>query len=65
MAPAPKKRKFFDLSAEQTSQVKGILLSCCDQCDQLGIDEEDEDVMELIRRIDKLTDANLFQVYPE
>ncbi|KAF8959305.1 hypothetical protein BDZ97DRAFT_1761499 [Flammula alnicola] len=54
---APKKRKFSDLSVEQTSRIKGILLSCREECDQLGIDEEDEDVRELNRIIDKLTDA--------
>ena len=54
MAPAPKKRKFSDLSAEQTSRVKGILRSCRDECEQLGIGEEDEDAMELNRIIDKL-----------
>ena len=55
MALSPKKRKFSDLSAEQISGVKGILRSCRD--DQLGIDEEDEDVRELNRVIDKLTGA--------
>ena len=56
MAPAPKKRKFSDLSAEQTSRVKGILRSCR---------EEDEDVMELNRIIDKLTDAKVCKIHPE
>lgn len=59
MAPAPRKHKFSDLSAEQISRVKGILRSCRDECDQLGIDEEDEDVRELNRIIDKLTDAKV------
>ncbi|KAJ3512375.1 hypothetical protein NLJ89_g3555 [Agrocybe chaxingu] len=54
---APKKRKLSDLSAEQTSRVKGILLSCREECDQLGIDEDDEDLRKLNRIIDKLTDA--------
>ena len=56
---APKRRKFSDLSAEQTSRIKGILLSCREACDQLGIDEEEEDVRELNRIIDKLTDAKV------
>ena len=59
MAPAPKKRKFSDLPAEQTSRVKEILRSCRDECDQIEIDEEDEDVMELNRIIDKLTGAKV------
>ncbi|CAA7269834.1 unnamed protein product [Cyclocybe aegerita] len=54
---APKKRKLSDLSTEQTSRVKGILLSCREICDQLGIDEDDEDLRDLNRIIDKLTDA--------
>jgi hypothetical protein len=54
---APKKRKFSDLSAEQTSRIKRILLYCREECDQLGIDEEDEDMRALNRVIDKLTDA--------
>ena len=58
MAPAPKKRKFSDLSAEETSRVKEILRSCRDECDQLGINE-DEDVRELNRIIDKLTDTKV------
>ena len=56
MVPAPKKRKFSDLSAEQTSQVKGILRSC---------HEEDKDVMELNRIIDKLTNAKVCKIHPE
>ena len=56
MVPAPKKRNFSDLSAEQTSRVKGILRSCR---------EEDEDVMELNRIIDKLTDAKVCKIHPE
>ena len=52
---APKKRKFPELSVEQTSRVKRMLLSCCEECDQLGIDDDDEDVRELNRIIDKLT----------
>lgn len=56
MVPAPKKHKFSDLSAEQTSRVKGILRSCR---------EEDEDVMELNRIIDKLTDAKVCKIHPE
>ncbi|KAF8964919.1 hypothetical protein BDZ97DRAFT_2058247 [Flammula alnicola] len=54
---APKKRKFSDLSAAQTSRIKGILLSCREECEQLGIDEADEDVRELNHIIDKLTGA--------
>ena len=57
MALSLKKRKFSDVSAEQISGVKGILRSCRD--DQLGIDEEDEDVRELNRIIDKLTGAKV------
>lgn len=57
MAPATKKRKFSDLSAEQTSRVKGILNSYRDELDQLG--KDDEDVMELNRIIDKVTDAKV------
>ena len=56
MVPAPKKHKFTDLSAEQTSRVKGILRSCR---------EEDEDVMELNRIIDKLTDAKVCKIHLE
>ena len=59
MTPALKKRKFSDLSAEQTSRVKRILRSCRDECVQLGIDDEDKDVMELNRFIDKLTDTKV------
>jgi len=44
---APKKGKFLDLSTEQTSRVKRILLSCREECDQLGIDDDDEDVREV------------------
>jgi hypothetical protein len=55
---APKERKFSDLFAEQTSRVKGILRSYRDECDQLGIDAEDEDMRELNRIIDKFTDPN-------
>ena len=65
MVPAPKKHKFSDLSAEQTSRVKGILRSCRDECEQLGINEGDEDVMELNRIIDKLTDAKVCKIHPE
>jgi hypothetical protein len=56
---APKKHKFSDLSAEQTSQIKEILLSCHEECDQLGIEKEDEDVKELNCIINKLTDAKV------
>lgn len=56
---APKKRKFSDLSAEQTSRLKSILLSCREECDQLDIDYDDEDVRELNRIIDKLTDTKV------
>lgn len=56
---APKKRKFSDLSAEETSRVKRILLSCREECDQLGIDYDDEDVRELNHIIDKLTDTKV------
>ena len=59
MAPAPKKCKSSDLSAKQTSLVKGILRSCLDECDQLGIDEEDKNMRELNCIIDKLTDAKV------
>jgi len=58
MAPS-KKRKFSDLTAEQTSRVREILLSCRNECDQLDVDQNDEDVKELNRIIDKLTDMKV------
>jgi hypothetical protein len=59
MTPGPKKRKYSDLSAEQTSRLKKIFRSCRDECVQLGMDDEDEDVMKLNRIIDKLTDTKV------
>jgi hypothetical protein len=56
---APKKRKYSDLSAEQTSRIKEILLSFRDECDRLDIDEEDDDVRELNCIINKLTGAKV------
>ncbi|KAG5650581.1 hypothetical protein H0H81_011754 [Sphagnurus paluster] len=52
-----KKRKFSDLSTEQTSRVMEILLSCREAFDQLGIDENDEGVIDLNNIIDKLKNA--------
>ena len=56
---AHKTRKFSDLFAEQTSRVKRILLSCREECHKLGIDDDDEDVREMNRIIDKLTDKKV------
>ncbi|PPQ83151.1 hypothetical protein CVT25_005394 [Psilocybe cyanescens] len=52
----PKKSKFSDLPAEKTPRVKEILLACLEECNKLGIDEDDEDVRALNRIIHKLTD---------
>jgi len=47
-------RKFSDLTTEQTSRIRAILLSCRDECDQLGIDQNEDEVKELNRIIEKL-----------
>ncbi len=56
---APKKRKFSDLTTEQTSRIREILLSCREECDQLSIDQNEDDVKELNRIIEKLTNTKV------
>ena len=43
----------------QSKRLKSILLSCRKECDQLDMDYDDEDVRELNRIIDKLTDMKV------
>jgi hypothetical protein len=53
-----KKRKFSDLTAEQTSRVRQILLSCREACEELEVDDDDDNLQEL-NRIAKLTDTKV------